>query len=135
MEAGERSEMAARKRQRSEECRKLAEKARQESLKHTHKLPRKLCEDKKEVKKTSHPFKSRPQEAGACGPPCKERSKLWKEELSSLTTLVGVVASLLTVITQSKGAEILEEQSECLGGDCGTDTMGLTGHTVNLLTR
>ncbi len=33
MEARERSEAAARKRQRREECRKLAEKARQEALK------------------------------------------------------------------------------------------------------
>jgi hypothetical protein len=42
MEAGKRDEAAARKRQRREECRKFAEKARQEALKHAQKLPRKL---------------------------------------------------------------------------------------------
>jgi hypothetical protein len=72
MEAGERSEAAVCKRQRREECRKLAEKARQEALKHTHKLPRKLWEDKKEVKKTSHPVKSWPQERGHADLPARK---------------------------------------------------------------
>ncbi len=40
-----------------------------------------------------------------CGSTCKERKKLWKEELTSLTTLVGAVATLLVVITPSEGAE------------------------------
>ncbi len=31
---------------------------------------------------------------------------LWKEELSSLSTLVGTVATLLAVITPSEGVEI-----------------------------
>jgi hypothetical protein len=38
-------------------------------------------------------------------PGCKERRTLWKEELSSLSTLVGTVATLLAVITPSEGAE------------------------------
>jgi hypothetical protein len=33
-----------------------------------------------------------------CRPSCKERGKLWKQELSSLTTLVGAMASILSVI-------------------------------------
>ncbi len=103
MEADKRDEAAASKRQIREECRKLAEKARQEALKHTHKLPSKLCEDKKEAKKMSHLAKLRPQEARVCGLSCKERSNLWKEELSSLTTLVGAVATILTVIAPIEG--------------------------------
>ena len=123
MEADERDEEAARKRQIKEECRKLAEKARQEALKHTHKLPSKLCEDKKEVKKISHPAK-RPQEARVCGLSCKERSNLWKEELSSLTTLVGAVAMLLTVIAPIEGEEFPGEQDDCLDRGRNVDTTG-----------
>jgi len=48
MEAGERSKAEARKRQQREECWRLAEKARQEALMHTHKLPRKLWDGKKD---------------------------------------------------------------------------------------
>jgi hypothetical protein len=36
----------------------------------------------------------------------KERRTLWKEELSSLSTLVGTVATLLAVITPSEGVEL-----------------------------
>jgi hypothetical protein len=125
MEADKRDEAAARKPQIKEECRKLAEKARQEALKHTHKLPSKLCEDKKEVKKISHLAKLRPQEAGVCGPSCKERSNLWEEELSSLTTLVGAVATLLTVIAPIEGEEFPGEQDDCLERGCTVDTTGL----------
>jgi hypothetical protein len=50
MEASKRSESEACKRQRREECMKLVEKPRQEALKNTHKLPRKLWENKKEKK-------------------------------------------------------------------------------------
>jgi hypothetical protein len=124
MEADKRDEAAASKRQIKEECRKLAEKARQEAVKHTHKLPRKLCEDKKEVKKISHLARLRPQEGGVCGPSCKERSNLWKEELSSLTTLVGAVAILLTVIALSEGAEFPGEQDDCLDRGRNVDTTG-----------
>ena len=34
------------------------------------------------------------------------KSSLWKEELTSLSTLVGTVATLLAVITPSEGVEI-----------------------------
>ncbi len=68
MEADERSEAAARIRQRREECRKLAQEARQAALKHTHKLPRKLWDDKNEAKKANHPVKMQSQGAEVCGP-------------------------------------------------------------------
>ncbi len=51
-------------------------------------------------------MRGRPQSDGECGPSCKERRTLWKEELSSLSTLVGTVATLLAVITPSEGVEI-----------------------------
>jgi hypothetical protein len=54
-------------------------------------------------------MKGRPQGSEECGPSCRERRTLWKEELSSLSTLVGTVATLLAVITPSEGVE--------LGGD------------------
>jgi hypothetical protein len=92
-------------RRRREECRKLAQEARLKAQKHTHKLPRKLWDDKNEAKQASHPAKKQPQEAGTSGPTCKERKKLCKEELTSLTTLVGAVAMLLTVVTPSEGTE------------------------------
>ncbi len=101
MEADERCEAAARTRKKREECRKMAQEARQTALKHTHKLPRKLWDDKNEVKKTNQSAKMQPQGAEVCGSTCKERKKLWKEELTSLTTLVGAVATLLAVITPS----------------------------------
>jgi hypothetical protein len=69
MEADERSEAAARIRQRREECRKLAQEARQTALKHTHKLPRKLWDDKNEAKKTNHLMKVQPQ---GVDPPAKK---------------------------------------------------------------
>ncbi len=74
MEADERDEAAACKRQRREECRRMAQEVRQKALKHTQKL-----------------------ETGAWGPTCKERKKLWKEELTSLMMLVGVVATLMSL--------------------------------------
>jgi hypothetical protein len=108
MEADERCKAAARARKRREECRKVAQEARQAALKHTHKLPRKLWDDKSEAKKTYQSAEPHPQGAEACGSVCKERKKLWKEELTSLTTLVGAVATLLAVITPSEGAETRE---------------------------
>jgi hypothetical protein len=105
MEVDERCEATARTRKRREECRKMAQEARQTALKHTHKLPRKLWDDKNEVKKTNQSAKMKPQGAEVCGSTCKERKKLWKDELTSLTTLVGAVATLLAVITPSEGAE------------------------------
>jgi hypothetical protein len=84
---------------------RLAEKAKQEALKHTHKLPRKLWEDKKEFKPTGHLAKTKLNE-----------DAFWKEELSSLTTLVGAVALLLTVIAQSEEAEVFEPQGSCSEG-------------------
>ncbi len=56
-------------------------------------------------------MKGKPQGSEECGPGCRERRTLWKEELSSLSTLVGTVATLLAVITPSEGAET--------GGDAG----------------
>ncbi len=51
-------------------------------------------------------LRGRPQSGGECGSSCKERRSLWKEELTSLSTLVGMVATLLAVITPSEGVEI-----------------------------
>ena len=51
-------------------------------------------------------MRGRPQSGGECGSNCKERRFLWKEELASLSTLVGTVATLLAVITPSEGVEI-----------------------------
>ncbi len=86
MDADERYEAAANGRRKREECRKMAQEARQTALKHTHKLPRRLWDDEKEK---SHPtMRGRPQGSGECGPSCRERRMLWKEELSSLSTLV-----------------------------------------------
>jgi hypothetical protein len=51
-------------------------------------------------------MRGRPQSGGECGSNCKERRTLWKEELSSLSTLVGTVATLLAVITPSEGVEL-----------------------------
>ena len=51
-------------------------------------------------------MRGRPQCGGECGSSCKERRSLWKEELTSLSTLVGTVATLLAVITPSEGVEI-----------------------------
>ncbi len=50
-------------------------------------------------------MKVKPQGSEECGPGCKERRTLWREELTSLSTLVGTVATLLAVITPSEGAE------------------------------
>jgi hypothetical protein len=76
-------------------------------------VPWKLWDDKNEAKKTGHPAKVQPQETGTCGSTCKTRRKLWKEELTSLTTLVGAVAMLLTVITPSKGAGVEDGADKC----------------------
>jgi hypothetical protein len=103
MEADERYEAAANGRKRREECHKMAQEARQAALRHTHKLPRRLWDDKKE--RARHPARGKPQGSEECGPGCRERRALWKEELSSLSTLVGTVATLLAVITPSEGAE------------------------------
>jgi hypothetical protein len=104
MDADERYEAAANGRRKREEYRKTAQEARQTALKHTHKLPRRLWDDEKEK---SHPtMRGRPQGNGECGPSCKERRTLRKEELSSLSTLVGTVATLLAVITLSEGVEL-----------------------------
>jgi hypothetical protein len=103
MEANERYEAAANGRRKREECRKMAQEARQTALKHTHKLPRRLWDDEKE--KAHPPVRGRPVSSEECGPSCRERRTLWKEELSSLSTLVGTVATLLTVITPSERAE------------------------------
>ncbi len=104
MEADERYEAAANGRRKREECRKMAQEARQMALKHTHKLPRRLWDDEKEK---SHPsMKGRPKGGEECDPSCKEQRTLWKEELSSLSTLVGTVATLLAVITPSEGVEL-----------------------------
>ena len=68
-----------------------------------HKLARRLWDDERE---RAHPqTRGRPQGGEDCGPGCRERRTLWKEELSSLSTLVGTVATLLAVITPSEGAE------------------------------
>jgi hypothetical protein len=101
MEADERCEAAVRTRKRREECRKMAQEARQAAIKHTHKLRRKLWDDKSEAKETFQSAKTHPQGAEACGSVCKEMKKLWKEELTSLTTLVGAVATLLAVMNES----------------------------------
>jgi hypothetical protein len=81
----------------------MAQEARQTALRHTHKLPRRLWDDERE--RAHHPARGRPQGGEDCGPGCKERRTLWKEELSSLSALVGTVATLLAVITPSEGAE------------------------------
>ncbi len=94
MEADERYEAAANGRKRREECRKMAQEARQTALRHRHKLQRRLWDDKKE--RAHPPARGKPQGSEECGPGCRERRTLWKEELSSLSTLVGTVATLLT---------------------------------------
>jgi hypothetical protein len=108
MEADERCEAAAKTRKRREDCQKMAQEARQAALKHTHKLPQRLWDDEGE-RKRSHPSKMKPQEDGECGPGCRDRRTLWREELSRLSTLVGTGATLLAVITPSgpgaQGAE------------------------------
>jgi hypothetical protein len=104
MDADERYEAAANGRKKREDCRKMAQEARQTALKYTHKLPKRLWDDEKEK---SHPtMRGRPQSGGECGSSCRERRTLWKEELSSLSTLVGTVATLLAVITPSEGVEL-----------------------------
>jgi hypothetical protein len=105
MEADERYEAAAQTRKRREECRKMAQEARQTALKHTYKLPRKLWDDEGERKKSNPSVRARPQENEECGPGCKARRTLWREELTSLSTLVGTVATLLAIITPSEGAD------------------------------
>ncbi len=82
----------------------MAQEARQTALKHTHKLPRRLWDDEKE--KSHPPMRGRPQGGEECGPSCRERRTLWKDELSSLSTLVGTVATLLAVITTSEGVKL-----------------------------
>jgi hypothetical protein len=70
MEADERCEAAANGRRKREECRKMAQEARQTALKHTHKLPRRLWDDEKE--RTHPPARGRPQGSEECGPSCRE---------------------------------------------------------------
>jgi hypothetical protein len=103
MEADERCEAAANGRKKREECRKMAQEARQTALRHTHKLPWRLWDEERE---RAHPqTRGRPQGGEDCGPGCRERRTMCKEELSSLSTLFGTVATLLAVITPSEGAE------------------------------
>jgi hypothetical protein len=104
MDADERSEAAANRRKKREDCRKMAQEARQTALKYTHKLPRRLWNEERE--KPHATMRGRPHSGGECGSNCKERRTLWREELSSLSTLVGTVATLLAVITPSEGVEI-----------------------------
>jgi hypothetical protein len=104
MDADERCEAAANGRKKREDCRKMAQEARQTALKYTHKLPRRLWNEERE--KLHATMRGRPHSGGECGSSCKERRTLWKEELSSLSTLVGTVATLLAVITPSEGVEI-----------------------------
>jgi hypothetical protein len=52
MDADKRYEAAANGRKKREDCRKMAQETRQTALKYTHKLPRRLWDDKKEK---SHP--------------------------------------------------------------------------------
>ncbi len=59
------------------------------TFKAPHKLPRKLLEDKKEDKSASNLARMRQHRGVPCRPSCKERGKLLKQELSSLTTLHG----------------------------------------------
>jgi hypothetical protein len=99
MDADERYEAAANGGKKREDYCKMAQEARQTALKHTHKLPKRLWDDEKEK---SHPtMRGRPQSGGECGSSCRER-----QELSSLSTLVGTVATLLAVITPSEGVEL-----------------------------
>ncbi len=77
MEADERCEAAANARKRREDCRKMAQEARQTALRHTHKLPRRLWEDEKERPRPA--VNGRPQGSGAVpvaesGGRCGERS-------------------------------------------------------------
>ncbi len=58
-------------------------------------------------------MKVQPQGAEVCRATCKERKKLWKEELTSLTTLVSAVATLLADITPSEGAETEDGVGRC----------------------
>jgi hypothetical protein len=77
MDTDETYEAAANGRRKREECRKMAQEARQTALKHTHKLSKRLWDDEKEK---SHPtMRGRPQSSGECGPGCKECRTLWKE--------------------------------------------------------
>ncbi len=59
MEADERYEAAANGRKKKEECRKMAQEARQTALRHTHKLPRRLWDDEKESPSSSEREASR----------------------------------------------------------------------------
>jgi hypothetical protein len=114
MEADERCEAAANGRRKREECRKMAQEARQTALKHTHKLPQRLGDDEKE--RAHPPARGRPQGSEECGSSCRERRALWKEELSSLSTLVGTVATLLAVITPAKERNPGESQAGTRSG-------------------
>jgi hypothetical protein len=61
--------------------------------------------DEGERKKPNPSVKIKPQGEEECGPGCRERRTQWREELTSLSTLVGTLAMLLAVITPSEGAE------------------------------
>ncbi len=109
MEADERCEAAANGRRKREECRKMAQEARQTALKHTHKLPRRLWDDEKE--RTHPPARGRPQGSDESSPSCRER-----RTLSSLSTLVGTVATLLAVITPARERNPGESQAGTRSG-------------------
>ncbi len=65
MDADERCEAAANRRKKREDCRKMAQEARQTALKHTHKLPRKLWNEERE--KPHAMMRGRPHSGGECG--------------------------------------------------------------------
>jgi hypothetical protein len=67
-EADERCEAAAKTRKRGEECRKMAQEARQTALKHTYKLPRKLWDNEGKRKKSNPSVRAKPQGSEECGP-------------------------------------------------------------------
>jgi hypothetical protein len=89
-------------------------------------LPKKLWEDKREYT-VSQPARSRMHEETACGPSCRERGKLWKEELFSLATLAGAVASLLTVSAPSEGAEVYGLKTTATRESVAPHQSGVTG--------
>jgi hypothetical protein len=74
-------------RKRREDCRKMAQEARKMALKHTYKFPQKLWDDEGERKKSNPSVKMKPQGEEECGPGCRERRTLWREELTSLSSI------------------------------------------------
>jgi hypothetical protein len=114
VETSERSDLEAREQKRREECRKLVEKARQEALKNILKRPKKSRRTKGGEKRLVSLPKARQQEKAPSRPSCKARGKLWNQELSSLTALVGAITFLLSVITPSEASELPGLQEACM---------------------